>query len=580
MSTVKTREEQAARRKKPPLALLLGLAVVVLAGAAIAVHFAGRGGTEPGPEKEPEPLPLTTAYVASPTETATATVYDEEGNVLQELTLFRGAEVRVLEEEREPGVLPRILVDEAAETFASIPEENLTDDPAGAVTTPYIYAARTVNLLDETLTVPGALVEKGDRLAVTGFAGLDEQGAVALWQVEGGWLPADLAAADAGRALAVGDEALLALHAQRGDPYGGGEAGGLDFEPWDKTFTPVTPMPETVKALYMNYDSPPNVEDFIDIAKGCGINAFVVDIVDGERVAYRSPTIEAVAPSAYDPAYNDQDVLCTLEEYQHACRRLKEEGFYLIGRITAFNDPYLANDHPEWVVCRAGTDQPLMVAGMYWPSVYERNVWKYKVDLALEAAELMGFDEIQFDYIRFPDQAWEFEEAGVIDYRNAYGESKAQAVQRFLMYADRRLHAAGVYLSGDVFGECAEPYVTAYGQYWPAISAVVDAISGMPYPDHYPAQGDYLPWMHPYETLYTYGTKAMARQEETPGTPAAVRTWIQAYNAIEEPYPTYGPDEVSAQIRALEDAGCTGGYMTWNGAGSRDKYRYLMPALT
>ena len=70
----------------------------------------------------------------------------------------------------------------------------------------------------------------------------------------------------------------------------------------------------------------------------------------------------------------------------------------------------------------------------------------------------------------------------------------------------------------------------------------------------------------------------MNRQGETP-TPAAVRTWIQAYNAIREPYNTYGPDEVYAQIRGLRESGCTGGYMTWNARSSLDKYTRLIPAF-
>ena len=120
--------------------------------------------------------------------------------------------------------------------------------------------------------------------------------------------------------------------------------------------------------------------------------------------------------------------------------------------------------------------------------------------------------------------------------------------------------------------------MTAYGQYWPAISKVVDAISAMPYPDHFSASGSWRPWEHPYDTLYSWGKSAMARQEET-ATPAVVRTWIQAYNAIREPYNTYGPDEIAAQIQGLQDAGCTGGYLTWNAAASIDKYTSLMPAF-
>ena len=200
------------------------------------------------------------------------------------------------------------------------------------------------------------------------------------------------------------------------------------------------------------------------------------------------------------------------------------------------------------------------------------------MDLAVEAVELMGFHEIQFDYVRFPDRTSSYENAGTIDFHNTYEETKAQAIQRFLMYAADTIHEHGAYVSADVYGESAFTYVTAYGQYWPAISNVVDAISGMPYPDHFGASGSWLPWEHPYETLNSWGRSVMERQGET-ATPAAVRTWIQAYNAIHEPYNTYGPDQVAAQIRGLRDAGCTGGYMTWNSAASLDKYWSLRSAF-
>ena len=107
---------------------------------------------------------------------------------------------------------------------------------------------------------------------------------------------------------------------------------------------------------------------------------------------------------------------------------------------------------------------------------------------------------------------------------------------------------------------------------------MVDAISGMPYPDHFSASGDWLPWEHPYETLNTWGEHVMRRQSET-ATPAVVRTWIQAYNAIRPPYNGYGAEEVAAQIRGLRDAGCTGGYMTWNFTSSVEKYTQLIPAF-
>lgn len=575
MPTTATSTERRKRKKRSPVAAVLLAFIVLAVGGAVARHFLHKE----TPEPEPEPLKLQTMYVASPTERASATMYDEEGQP-SELVLIRGMPVqRVVEElippaegeDPERPLMPRIQLDEEGETFAWIPEENLAADLSAVVTTPCVYARRTMNLLDEAGIVPGALVQRGDALTVTGYDGLNTDGSVDRYRVEGGYIRADLVAMTA-EATAVTNADLIAFHAARGDAYGGGDAGELDYEPWDKPSFPDNPMPDTVKALYLNNGSIDYVEDYIAVADGCGINAFVVDILDGGAVGYASPVMQAFCPSAYENAYN------SLESYQRAIARIREAGYYVVGRITTFNDPYLAEDHPECVI--SDTDgAPLMIGGMYWPSVFDRRVWQYKVDLALEAVERMGFNEIQFDYVRCPDGAWRYEDAGNIDYHNTYGESKAQAIQRFLAYAAGRLHDREVYMACDVFGECAMDYVTSYGQYWPAISAVADVISAMPYPDHYGAVGEYLPWEHPYDTLYAFGTAAMARQGETPGTPARVRTWIQAYNAIREPYTPYGPDEVGAEIQALIDAGCTGGYMTWHGAAPVEKYAYLMPAF-
>ena len=411
-------------------------------------------------------------------------------------------------------------------------------------------------------------------LTVTGFDGLDDDGAVLRWRVScdrgEGYIAADNVRMTEEEALAQYDETLYQLHASRGDSWGGGDAAGLDYYPVEKGPIPGNDMPDEVRALYLNGSAVQYADSYVQAAEGSGVNAFVVDIVDGTAVSYASPAMQQYSPSAYAAAMD------TMEGFRANVQKLKDAGYYLIGRITVFNDAHLAADHPEQVICDLnGT--PLQISHMYWPSAYDRTVWRYKVDLALEAAAL-GFNEIQFDYIRFPDGAYSYEKAGTIDYRNTYGESKAQAVQRFLLYAAERLHSAGYYLSGDVFGECANPYVTACGQYWPAISAAVDAISGMPYPDHYSAQGDYKPWEHPYDTVHMFGAAAAQRQAET-ASPAAVRTWIQAYNALWEPYNTYGEAEVAAEVKALRDTGCTGGFMTWNGGSDINKYRSIIGAL-
>ncbi|MBQ0037576.1 MAG: hypothetical protein KBS74_02790 [Clostridiales bacterium] len=519
---------------------------------------------------QPKPLETAEGYVAAPAETAV--LYDEEGQTIRKLP--RGSKVTYVVEEREEGAPVRIVLDE--DTFGYLKTENLTDNVEKAVTTGMVYACTVINLTDKSGAQPGALTEKGMALNVLGYDGLQSDGSVVRYRVQTpdgeGYIRADNVSPDEAKAKAQANEKICAIHASRSDKWGGGDAAGLDYATYEKgDFSAQgNTMPDEVKALYLNNESITRADDYIEMAKQCAINAFVVDIVDGGAIAYDSPVMKEYCPSAYKGAYN------TAEDYRAAVQKLKDAGYYVIGRITAFNDPNLAEDHPECVIAdRSG--KPMEIGGMYWPSVYSRFVWQYKVELALEAVKDMGFNEIQFDYTRFPDGTWEYDD-DAIDYRNTYGESKAQAVQRFLLYARERLHEAGVYLSADVFGECAEDYVTAYGQYWAAISGVVDAISAMPYPDHYGADGDYLPWEHPYDTLKGFGAMAAKRQKET-ACPAAVRTWIQAYNAIREPYNTYGPEEVAQEIQALRDTGNTGGYMTWNGASDLDKYYSLMPAF-
>lgn len=545
MPAVKERTKKQTRWLIPVIA---GAVIVISLVVGIIVHHK-------------KPLTFEDGFVASPTETAV--LYDKDGGEVAELV--RGSAVRfVVEEPREDGRL-RILRED--ESFGYLPGENVVQDIARVVTTPQVYVKRAVNLLDKDGIVPAALAERGQALTVVGYDGLQADGSVTRYQVEGGYIAASNVCLDKDAAMAAYDKKLLELHTSRGDSYGGGDAADLDYFPCHKPKFEDNVMPDEVKALYLNVESVADAASYVAIADNCGINAFVVDIMDGGAIGYASPVMQAFSPSAYDGAY------LTAEEYRQGIATLKEAGYYVIGRITTFNDPNLAVDHPECVIADTA-GEALKVSGMYWPSVYNRTVWQYKVDLALEAVELMGFNEIQFDYCRFPDGTWRYEEDGTIDFRNTYGESKAQAVQRFLQYAATRLHNAGAYISADVFGECAEDYVTAYGQYWPAISAAVDAISAMPYPDHYPASGSYLPWEHPYETMYAFGAKAAQRQKETV-SPAAVRTWIQTYDAIWEPYNTYGPEEVSAQIRALRDTGNTGGYMTWNGASPVGKYNWL-----
>ena len=438
-----------------------------------------------------------------------------------------------------------------------------------------LYVRTSVNLRDREGRLLDAFAAKGAAVKITGCDYVLEDGnahmyRVSLEETEGYIMPWYLAPTQEA-ALANYDDGDYATHEGREDLYGGGGAADLDYYPREKGAIEGNEMPDECRTLYLVNWRLSELDSYLAIAKGSGINAFVVDIADGGAVGYAAEVMTEYCPSGAAAANN------SAEDYKAAIQKIKDEGYYVIGRITTFNDSYFVEDHPEYAISDL-SGQPLKLSGEYWPTPYSRETWQYKVDLAVEAVQLMGFNEIQFDYVRFPDSTWKYEDAGTIDFHNTHSETKAQAIQRFLMYATDILHEQGAYVSADVYGESAFNYVTAYGQYWPAISNVVDAISGMPYPDHFSASGDWHPWEHPYDILYSWGQSVMYRQDET-ATPAAVRTWIQAYDAIREPYNTYGPDEVAAQIRALRDSGCTGGFMTWNAGSSIDKYTSLIPAF-
>ena len=200
-------------------------------------------------------------------------------------------------------------------------------------------------------------------------------------------------------------------------------------------------------------------------------------------------------------------------------------------------------------------------------------MWEYDLALAIEAVTEMGFDEIQFDYVRLPEDVED------VELRNTYDETRGQAVTNFLRYAGEILHQYGVYVSADVFGETSgddpstfSSFISYYGQFWPAISNSVDAISSMPYPDHFSAYayGIPEPWSNPGELMYLWGKATFHAQENT-YDPGKCRTWIQAQNS--DAYDViYDASFIKAQIDGLESAGVMDGYMTWNAASNFSKY--------
>lgn len=453
-----------------------------------------------------------------------------------------------------------------------------------------VYVRTSMNLNKDLESVDLlTLANKGEKLEIVGFDKLNSDGNVNMYKVkygdDTGYFYQKYTARTSEEALVNYDfNGAYETHKKQKNIYLGGEGATLDYFPVEKPKFSDNVMPDKVYSLYLNGTKAVMnmVDDYIKFAKETKINAFVVDIVDDVNIGYQSPYMEKNSPTSYKHAQN------SLESYKSAIKKLKDNGFYVIGRITAFKDTYYVTDHNENAITNA-SGKPLRHQSSYWPSAYNRDVWKYDVELAKEAVELMGFNEIQFDYVRFPDGLISMEKAKTVNFHNTYNETKAQAIQRFLMYATNELHKLNVYVSADVFGESSygSGYITSYGQYWPAISTVVDVISAMPYTDHFGKSygGHTEPWLYPYDTI-SFWAKTASKGQKLSASPAIARTWVTAYNtpvASSGTSKAYNADEVSSQIKALFDNGLTGGFMTWNAYSAKNnlaKYERQKGAYT
>lgn len=434
-----------------------------------------------------------------------------------------------------------------------------------------------------TLSLEGglSLIKKGEQVTIIGYDKLNVDGSVNRYQVSYnnliGFVMAKYFVNTKELALLNYDQAgTYLIHTKRGDTLGGGSGANLDFYPYTKPSFTDNVMPKETRCLYLNGGTIRRMDDYIVAAKSMNINAIVVDIKDNVSPAYASPAMQKYSPTSYNHAFN------TFENYQTAIKKLKDNGLYVIGRITVFKDQYYSLDHPEHTILDNTTGLSFDHNGAFWPSAFKREVWEYNIALAKEAVAEMGFNEIQFDYVRFPDRTNNLEKAGKMNLRNTYNEDKAQAIQGFVMYAADELHQVGAYISVDVFGESAHNYVTAYGQYWGAISNVVDVISPMPYPDHFSAHEydfEEVVWTVPYKVLSFWASNYVVKRQLEIPTPAKVRTWIQAFNTSKEPAVEYGVTNVSEEIKALYDAGLRDGFMPWNSGSKIDKYYSLAEAF-
>ena len=515
-----------------------------------------------------------TSYISS--EVSSLTLYDLDYK--ESIKVNRGEKVDIykFKEKKEDDIYIKIRY---KDKFYLINQNNLTTNKEDIIKEKELFVRTNLTVYkDLESSKILSYIKKGERVEILGYDKV-EKGKVNKYKIKyndiEGYVYGKYLVSTLEESKKVYDEnGIQEYMSKMGDTLNGGNANNLDYYPYEKARFEDNIMPEEVRSLYINSGAVKNIEEYISFAKENNINAFVIDIKDNTSPAYNSPVMKEYSPTNYNKAINEY------EEYKEYVSMAKDAGIYVIGRITTFKDSYFVNDHLE-VAIKNSNGQPFSHNGSYWPSAYNRFVWEFVVELGKEAITDVGFNEIQFDYVRFPDRTTKLESEGVITLNNAYNEEKAQALQTFVMYACDEIHSVGGYVSIDVFGESASNYVTAYGQFWPAISNVADVISGMPYPDHF-NKHDYgieeVVWTVPYKLLDAWSKYVVSKQEIIP-TPAVVRTWIQTYNTTKHPSVVYDDVKISEQIQALYDNGLKGGYMTWNSSSNLVKYKEVSYAF-
>ena len=288
-------------------------------------------------------------------------------------------------------------------------------------------------------------------------------------------------------------------------------------------------------------------------AKTLGVNTLVIDVKSD-----RGLMNVAVAPPQAAPAA----VLPYPENFEEVISRLKAEGWYLVARIVAFKDNPMAAAVPDLAI--KGT------RGVYfdcesqrWLDPYSKQVWEYNIGIA-ERAVKSGFDEVQFDYVRFPIEC--VQEALIYSQEDTT-ESENKAVEDFLSVARTRLHAMGAAISVDVFGLAAVEQDIGIGQVLEGVAKSVDYVSPIVYPSTWRAgsfNSDYPP-ADPYRIVNLSVKQAVDRLRVA--APAKVRPWLQAYDDYQRRNLVYGTRQITDQVKASNDAGAQG-WMLWDPFGA------------
>jgi hypothetical protein len=343
-----------------------------------------------------------------------------------------------------------------------------------------------------------------------------------------------------------------------------GPADGSEGTRYDRS------MPETVKGIYITTSTAAwkkRLSEIVGFVDTTEINALVIDVKDGNgRLAF-TPTNEALKP--YASARPD------MPDLKAFTAPLKEKGIYLIARIFVFQDSAFAEARTDLALKWADGSLWRDNKGIPWLDAAAKDVWKYNVSVAKEVID-GGFDEVQFDYIRFPSDG----KTSAVRYPFWDGVTpKHEVMRQFFTYLDRELRVKhGIHTSADLFGFTMvyHDYDLNIGQLLADALPHFDAISPMVYPSHYP--NGYLGFGNPAEYPYEIVAHSMAKGNEllakmtaeeeakvaenpkyVPATFATFRPWLQDFDLGAD----YDAAKIQGQIRASDEEGASG-WIFWN----------------
>lgn len=316
------------------------------------------------------------------------------------------------------------------------------------------------------------------------------------------------------------------------------------------------PAPEAVRGLFVNawaFGSS-RFYGLVELADSTDVNTLVIDVKDDTGYL----TYPTAVPTAVAIGANGQ---LRARDTRARLQLLHAKGIHTVARIVVAKDPLLAQRKPEWAVQHQEGGLWRDRLDFAWVDAFNDSIWIYAAQLAAEAVQ-MGFDEIQYDYVRFPDEPRSRLQTAVFPARRE-GETTRDGVRRNLRLLAELTRPLGVPFTIDVFGlTTSATGDMGIGQVWEDLVTTADVVLPMVYPSHY-GRGVYgvaHPNSEPYRMVRRALEEGLRRSAQVEGAVAEIRPYLQAFTLGA---PRYTPWHVREQIRATTDAGLRS-WVLWN----------------